>query len=347
MARPVWSGTLSFGLVALPMQLYAATETHTIRFHQLQRGTSDRVRNKRVNERTGDEVPSEEIVKGYDMGDEYVVVEPDELAEIAPGRSRAMEISGFVDADSLDPVTFDRAYYLGPKDPGYAKVYALLHRALTESGKAGIATVVMRNREYLVAVVPEGDVLALHTLHWWDEVRDPHREIGGLPEGPEVAEKELRTAVQLVDALSMEWHPEEYRDTYQERVLELVEAKRTGRSVEKGEPPPRSTNVVDLMDALEASVQRARSGRGEDGGGSTEEEKEKPARGQRGRGAPADLAERRRARTAKKAGDPAELTKAQLYRRATEAGIPGRSSMTRDELLDALQQRGGGAARAS
>lgn len=344
MARPVWSGTLSFGLVALPMQLYSATESHTIRFHQLQRGTSDRVRNKRVNERTGDEVPSEEIVKGYDMGDEYVVVEPEELAEIAPGRSRAMEISGFVDADSLDPVTFDRAYYLGPKDPGYAKVYALLHRALTESGKAGIATVVMRNREYLVAVVPEGEVLALHTLHWSDEVRDPRREIGSLPERTEVAEKELQTAVQLVDALSMEWRPEEYHDTYQERVLELVEAKRTGRAVEKGEPPPRSTNVVDLMDALEASVQRARSGRGEGG-----------AKESSGDTAPADLAERRRARTRKKgaAAEPAdrtdltELTKAQLYRRATEAGVSGRSSMTREELLEALQQRGGGAARAS
>ncbi|TDC07574.1 Ku protein, partial [Streptomyces sp. 8K308] len=267
MARAIWSGALSFGLVAMPVQLFTATRSHTIRFNQIQRGTSDRVRNKRVNERTGDEVPAEEIVKGFEMGDEYVIVEPGELDEIAPGRSKGLEISGFVGLDQVDPIYFDRSYYLAPKGPEYAKVYSLLLDALTESHKAGVATFVMRNREYLVAVRADGEVLALHTLHWADEVREPRREIGDLPERAEISDKELRTAIQLVDALSMEWHPEEFHDTYQERVLELVEAKRTGGTVEKGAPPPRSTNVIDLMDALQASVESARGRRGAGAGG--------------------------------------------------------------------------------
>ncbi|SHH96547.1 non-homologous end joining protein Ku [Streptomyces sp. 3214.6] len=341
MARAVWSGALSFGLVALPVQLFTATESHTIRFNQLQRGTSDRVRNKRVNERTGDEVPMEEIVKGFDMGDEYVVVEPEELDEIAPGQSKSLEITGFVDLDQVEPVFFDKTYYLAPKGKEYAKVYALLHRALAQANKVGIATVVMRNHEYLVAVKAEGDVLAMHTMHWADEVRDPHREIGNLPEETQVADKELQTAVQLVEALSIDWNPEEYHDTYQEKVLQLVEAKRTGQTVEKGEPPPRSTNVIDLMGALEASVKQARATRQ---GSETEEQEAAGGR------PPAQLkraAERRADRTAGKAKKSSKvselegLSKAELYQRASEAGIPGRSSMTREELLKALTGKGG------
>ncbi|WP_031479604.1 non-homologous end joining protein Ku [Streptomyces bicolor] len=341
MARAVWSGALSFGLVALPVQLFTATESHTIRFNQLQRGTSDRVRNKRVNERTGEEVPMEEIVKGFDMGDEYVVVEPDELDEIAPGQSKSMEITGFVDLDQVEPVFFDKTYYLAPKGKEYAKVYALLHSALAQANKVGIATVVMRNREYLVAVKAEGDVLAMHTMHWADEVRDPHREIGSLPEETQVAEKELQTAVQLVEALSIDWNPEEYHDTYQEKVLQLVEAKRTGQTVEKGEPPPKTTKVVDLMAALQASVETAKSRR------KPGEEEEAPRRGR----PPTHIkeaAEKRRARTTKKTEEKPpkpselkELSKTELYQRASDANIPGRSSMSRDELIKALSGKGG------
>jgi len=341
MARAVWSGALSFGLVALPVQLFTATESHTIRFNQLQRGTSDRVRNKRVNERTGEEVPMEEIIKGFDMGDEYVVVEPGELDEIAPGQSKSMEITGFVDLDQVEPVFFDKTYYLAPKGKEYAKVYALLHSALAQANKVGIATVVMRNHEYLVAVKAEGDVLAMHTMHWADEVRDPHREIGSLPEETKVSDKELQTAVQLVEALSIEWNPEEYHDTYQEKVLQLVEAKRTGQTVEKGEPPPRSTNVIDLMDALRASVEQAKTTRK-----SSEEEAPEAAGGR----PPARLkrtAEQRAGRTpgrAEKSSTISELgglSKAELYQRASEADIPGRSSMTREELIKALTGKSG------
>ncbi|KNB52206.1 Ku protein [Streptomyces caatingaensis] len=328
MAHAVWSGALSFGLVTLPVQMFAATESHTIRFNQLQRGTSDRVRNRRVNERTGEEVPLTEIVKGYDVGEDYVVVEPGELEDIAPGRSKSLEISGFVDVDAIDPVYFDKTYYLGPKSKEYAKVYALLHEALARSGRAGIATFVMRNREYLVAVQAEGDLLTLHTLHWADEIRDPRTEVGTLPEREKVAERELATAVQLVEALSVDWDPESYHDTYQEKVLDLVRAKRAGGTVEKSEPAPKSTNVIDLMGALQASIEKAKGkgeARGEAGGG--EGRKVRP---------PTQLKEAARKRA--KAGGLEELTKNELYRRATDAGIPGRSHMTRDELVKALKR---------
>lgn len=355
MARPVWSGALTFGLVSLPVQMYTTTDSHTVHFHQLQRGTSDRVRNKRVNERTGDEVPLDEIVKGYDAGEEYVIVEPGELEDIAPGRSQAVEITGFVDLEQVKPIFFDKTYYLGPKGKEYAKIYALLEKALEKAGKAGIATFVMRNRQYLVAVKAEGGLLTLHTLHWADEIRDPDMEIGSLPEKTDVTGRELEMAEQLIDMLSMEWKPEEFHDTFQEQVKRLIDAKRTGESVEKAAPPAESTNVVDLMDALRASVERAKGPKGA---------KDAKGRGREKAAADApvaqikDAADKRRAgrETAKpkkqtkakatataKAKDSSldSLTKAELYQRATDAGIPGRSSMTREELIKALSGKRG------
>ncbi|MCX4404119.1 Ku protein [Streptomyces sp. NBC_01764] len=312
MARAVWSGALTFGLVSLPVQLFTATDSHTIRFHQLQRGTSDRVRNKRVNERTGDEVPPDEIVKGFDAGDEYVLVEPEELEDIAPGRSREVEITGFVDLEEVEPIFFDRTYYLGPRDEQYAKVYALLENALEHSGKVGIATFVMRNHEYLVAVKAEAGILTLHTLHWADEIRDPHQEVAHLPDGAKASGRELKMAEQLVDSLSMDWDPADFHDTFQERVQELIKAKKKGETVEKAEQPAESTNVVDLMDALRASVDQAKS--------------KEPARrltkqaAARGRSAPS----------------LESLTKAELYELASDSGIAGRSSMRREDLIKAL-----------
>ncbi|MFD4630638.1 Ku protein [Streptomyces sp. NPDC058284] len=371
MARPVWSGTVTFGLVSLPVQMYTATDSHTVRFHQLQRGTSDRVRNKRVNERTGEEVPLDEIVKAYDAGDEYVVVEPGELEDIAPGRSKALEITGFVDLEDVEPVFFDKTYYLGPKGKEYAKIYALLEKALAEAGRVGIATFVMRNRQYLVAVKAEDGLLTLHTLHWADEIRDPRDEIDSLPEKTEVTDRELKMARQLVDTLRIEWKPEDFHDTYQEQVAALIEAKRTGESVEKAEPPAESTNVVDLMDALRASVDRAKRPADKPAKTSAKKSAQKSAEqpsesgeaksGSDGVRPPThirDAAERRSARAgSRKPAEPRarksaaskarkgtakgrsldSLTKAELYERATDAEIPGRSSMNREELVDALR----------
>ena len=335
MAHAVWSGALSFGLVTVPVQMFGATENHTIRFHQLQRGTADRVRNKRINERTGEDVPLSDIVKGYDIGDEYVVVEPEELDEIAPGRSKKLEITGFIEVDEIDPVYYDRTYYLGPRGDEYAKVYALLAEAMKKAGKAAVATFVMRNREYLLVVKPADDVLVAHTLHWADEVRDPYREIGGLPENARVEKRELDTAVQLVDALSVDWDPQEYRDTYQERVRELLEAKRTGATVEKEEPPPRSTNVIDLNEALRASVERIK-GKGGTGG-----KKRAGARAEKAEKKAEKATARKREKKPPEAGDLAGLSKTALYELAAEADIPGRSTMSREELVEALSAKGG------
>jgi DNA end-binding protein Ku len=339
MARAVWGGALTFGLVSLPIQLFTATDSHTIHFHQLERGTSDRVRNQRVNERTGKEVPLDAIVKGYDVGDEYVLVEPDELEGIAPGRSKVLEVVGFVALDDVEPIFFDKTYYLGPKGKDYAKTYALLTQAMERQGKAAIATFVMRNREYLVAVKAEAGMLTLHTLHWADEIRDP-RKIETIPGDVKVAQREVRMAEQLIDALSMEWKPEEFHDTYQEEVAKLVEAKRTGKAMDKTAPPTESTNVVDLMETLRASVDRARNPESPDGKRTAGEPTSPPtdikeAAKQRKHRA-GDQGRQKASHASSKSKDLESLTKAELYQKAAESDIPGRSSMSRGDLVKAL-----------
>ncbi|MFD3937797.1 Ku protein [Streptomyces sp. NPDC058611] len=259
MARPVWAGNLSFGLVSLPVGLYTATDSHTIHFHQLQRGTADRIRNRRVNERTGKEAELDDVVKGFDTGGEYVLVEPKELDEIAPGRSRSLEITGFVDLADVDPIFFDKTYYLGPRGAEYGKVYSLLEQALAKAGKAGVATFVMRQHEYLVALKAENGLLTLHTLHWADEIRDPKKEIDNLPGKTKASDKELEMAEQLIEALSMTWDPGEFHDTFQEKVAAMIDAKQSGETIEKAEPAAEPTGAVDLLEALRASVERAGS----------------------------------------------------------------------------------------
>ncbi|MFB7810788.1 non-homologous end joining protein Ku [Streptomyces virginiae] len=328
MARPVWAGNLSFGLVSLPVGLYTATDSHTIHFHQLQRGTADRIRNRRVNERTGKEVDLDDIVKGYDTGGEYVLVEPKELDEIAPGRSRSLEITGFVDLADVDPIFFDKTYYLGPRGAEYGKVYSLLEQALAKAGKAGVATFVMRQHEYLVALKAENGILTLHTLHWADEIRDPKKEIGNLPGKTKASDRELKMAEQLIEALSMTWDPGEFHDTFQEKVTAMIDAKQAGETVEKAEPAAEPTGVVDLMEALRASVERAGSPKQASGkataSGTTAAAK-KPAAKKRIRSEPKQ--------------DLAGLTKADLYKKAAAAHIPGRSQMTREDLVAALTSR--------
>ncbi|MFS4093848.1 Ku protein [Streptomyces sp. AF1A] len=357
MARPIWSGVLTFGLVTLPVALYTATEDHTVHFHQLQRGTSDRIRNKRVNERTGKEVDTDGIVKGYELGDgQYVVVEPEELEEIAPGRSKVIDVAGFVDLHRVEPVYFDRTYYVGPRGEEYAKVYELMRAALERSDKAGIATLTMRGKEYLTALRAQPRVLVLHTLHWADEVRDPADVVDVLPDPrTKAGDKELRTAEQLIDALTIDWDPGEYHDTYEERVKQLVAAKQKGEEV-VGEPePPEATNVIDLMEALSRSVEQSRSrkrgsaGRKQPAGQKQRAEQKAAAAGrkQTTERKPATRrkrsSERKPATGRKHAEDLASLSKAELYERASAAGVPGRSKMTREQLVEALDRQGAAA----
>ncbi|MET9469040.1 Ku protein [Streptomyces sp. NPDC006544] len=330
----MWAGNLSFGLVSLPVGLYTATDSHTVHFHQLQRGTSDRIRNRRVNERTGEEVELDDIVKGYDAGGEYVLVEPKELDEIAPGRSQSLEIAGFVDLDEVEPIFFDRTYYLGPRGKGFEKVYSLMEQALAKAGKAGIATFVMRQHEYLVALKAEDGLLTLHTLHWADEIRNPKDEIDNLPGKAKASAKELHMAEQLIEALSMQWEPDRFHDTFQEKVAALIQAKQAGETVEKAEPAAEPTGAVDLMEALRASVDRARGPRSAGG------DKASTARGRTagsGAGHEKKPTGKKRVHSAPKKQDLGNLTKADLYKKAAAANVPGRSHMTREDLVDALK----------
>lgn len=308
------------------MGLYTATDSHTIHFHQLQRGTSDRIRNRRVNERSGKEVELSGIVKGYASGGEYVLVEPEELDEIAPGRSQTLEISGFVDLDEIDPIFFDKTYYLGPRGKGYGKVCSLLEQALDRTGKAGIATFVMRQHEYLVAVKAEDGLLTLHTLHWADEIRKPKDEIDGLPGKSKGTAKEVKMAEQLIEALAMTWDPEQFHDTFQRKVAALIEAKKAGETVEKAEPAAEPTGAVELVQALRASVERARGPKSTGGTAtrsrSVKATEKKPAAKKRVRSEPKE--------------DLSGLSKAALYKKASAAHVVGRSHMTRDDLLTAL-----------
>ncbi|MFG2416710.1 non-homologous end joining protein Ku [Streptomyces goshikiensis] len=273
------------------------------------------------------EVQLDDIVKGYDTGDEYVLVEPEELDEIAPGRSRSLEIAGFVDLTEVDPIFFDKTYYLGPRGAEFGKVYSLLEQALAKAGKAGLATFVMRQHEYLVALKAENGLLTLHTLHWADEIRDPEKEIDTLPGKAKASDKELKMAEQLIGAMSMDWDPEQFHDTFQEKVAALIEAKKAGEIVEKAEPAAQPTGVVDLMEALRASVERAGSAKttGEKAtvSGKTAAGK-KPAAKKRIRSAPKE--------------DLSGLSKADLYKKAAAAHVPGRSNMTRDDLVKALSR---------
>ena len=335
MARAMWTGALSVGLVTVPVGLYSATEDHAAHFRQIQRGTSDRVRNRRTNERTGEEVDFQDIVKGYDLGDDqYVVIEPGELDEIAPGRSRVIEVSAFVDLAEVDPIYFQSCYYLAPRGKEFTPVYGLLLEALEDSGRAAIATFVMRGKQYLTAVRPAGRVLELHTLHYADEIRDPVEDLPSLPERSASDPGQLRAARQLIDALTTEWRPEAYHDAYRDRVEELIDSKRAGKQIVTAASAPDATNVIDLMEALRRSLDRAGTAPATDGADG----------GHGGHGGHGAEAPRRR--TAAKADrtaaarapqpDLSALSKAELYARASELDLPGRSRMSREELVEAL-----------
>jgi DNA end-binding protein Ku len=323
MARALWSGVLAFGLVNVPVGLYSSTVDRQMRFHQIHKGTSHRIRYRKVDEVTGEEVPNDEIVSGYDTGEgEYVVVDRDELKAAAPGRSELMEISDFVELGDIDPMYFRQSYYLAPRGKGADRAYALLRRAMEETGQAGVATVVLRDREHLVVVRPAGDALVVEALYFADEVKDAHDVVGDLPADDTFADRELAIAKQLIESLSVDWEPERYHDTYRERVEALIEEKRKGGSVAAiAEDKPR-TNVIDLMAALEESV-AARTGRG--GAQSGSKVAKKAAKTAKSKSSSKDAA-----------AELAGMSKADLLKEAGRLDIKGRSAMTKDELVEAI-----------
>ena len=255
MARKIWTGSINFGLVTIPVGLYAATEDHTISFHQYERGTTDRVRYKRVNERTGKEVDYNDIVKGREVNGTLVTVEQQELDEIAPGRSRTIDITTFVDLDEIDPVHFQRSYWLAPNAKENHRPYDLLRRAMERTNQVGIATFVLRGKEYLTAVRADETALALDTLFFADEIRDPSEIIGEIDAAPSA--KELEMAESVIESMAGEWRPADYADTYTAKVEELIEEKARGAEPARGEAPPEPTNVTDLTEALRRSVDEA------------------------------------------------------------------------------------------
>jgi DNA end-binding protein Ku len=254
----MWSGTISFGLVNVPVKLFSAARSQDVHFNQLHGKDGARIQLKRFCSEEDAEVPYDEIVKGYEVGrDRYVMIEPDELDALAPTVTEGIEIAEFVDLAEIDPVYFENSYYLAP-DKGGAKAYALLLNAMEKASKIALGRVVLRQKQYLVALRPAGKALSMATLYYPDEVVSQD-SIEGLPkEMPDVSPRELTMAQQLIDALSADFEPEKYHDEYRERVLELIEKKAAGEVVEVAPPPEKAPRVVDLMSALEASIAAAR-----------------------------------------------------------------------------------------
>jgi DNA end-binding protein Ku len=282
LARAIWSGSISFGLLNVPVKLYSAVSKQTVRFRELREGDGSRVKHKRVAESDGKEVPYEKIVKGYEYApDQYVVLTRDELAELEPQRSRAIEIQDFVDLDDIDPIYFEQPYYLGP-DKGAERAYALLTQAMKDARKVAVARFVLRNKEHLAAIRPMEDVLTLTTMRFHDEVSSPQDLDGEVfedakPKKPE--KRELEMAKQLIESLTSEFEPNKYRDEYREELLDLLERKAAGKEVVSAPTEePKPTKAPDLMAALEESLAAVRGDEAETDGGAKAKPKKSTAK---------------------------------------------------------------------
>ena len=261
MARPVWSGTISFGLIAIPVKLFHAVRKQSVSFNQLDERNMARIRYRKVNAETGDEVSDEHIVKGYEVSKgRYVVVDPDELEPFMPVATKSIDLEEFVDLEEIDPVYFDTAYHLAPD--ATPKPYVLLARAMEASGKVAIGRFVMRNKQYTAAIRAEDGRLVMSSLAYADEVVDPAdiEELDSLID-VEVNDREVKMAESLVESLSADFEPHKYHDEYREQVMALIQMKADGEEWEAPEAVAEKPNVVDIMAALEASVAAAKQSR--------------------------------------------------------------------------------------
>jgi DNA end-binding protein Ku len=261
MARPVWSGTISFGLVAIPVKLFHAVRRQSVSFNQLDERNMARIRYRKVNAETGEEVDDDHIVKGYEISKgRYVVVDPDELEPFMPVATKSVDLEEFVDLADIDPVYFDTAYHLAPDGP--PKPYVLLARAMEASGKVAIGRFVMRNKQYTAAIRAEDGRLVMSTLAYADEVIDPAdiEELHGL-DAVDVNDREVAMAEALVESLAAEFEPAKYHDEYREEVMALIQMKADGEEFEVPEAAAEKPKVVDIMAALEASVAAAKDAR--------------------------------------------------------------------------------------
>jgi DNA end-binding protein Ku len=304
--QAIWTGSISFGLVTVPVRLVSATRSRDVRFNQLEAETGARIRYRRVSDKTGEEVANDQIVKGYELENgHYVVLDTDELAALKPTASRQIEIEDFVDLSEIDPVYFEQPYYLVP-DKDAAKAYRLLSRVMEDEGKVAVGRFVLRSKEALVAIRPIDGMLCLETMRYADEVLAPDREL--VDEQPEPSEKELDMARQLVSSLAGEFDPEKYHDEYREEVLALIDRKAAGEEIVAPEAAEEPAKVLDLMAALEASLART---------------------GAKQTRAPAPAGKRAAKRTTAKTGGkkaPAKATKQSTAKKATGAAKRTRKS---------------------
>ena len=255
MPRAMWKGAISFGLVTIPVSVYPATEEKTLRFNQLHDEDGGRIRMKRTCSVDGEEVDYDHIVKGYEYEkDRYVVLTDEDFDKVPVESSRAIDIVQFVDLDEIDPMLYKKSYYLVPEETG-AKAYALLREALMEESKVGVAKVSFRDKEHLAALRFKDDAFVLETMYWPDEIRAA--DFGGVDVDVSVRPQELDMAKALIENLTAEWAPEQFTDEYREALLRIVEAKIAGEEIEVVEPEP-TAKVVDLMEALKASVAAAK-----------------------------------------------------------------------------------------
>jgi DNA end-binding protein Ku len=306
MARPTWSGAVSFGLVTVPVELYTAVRPQTVRFRQLSRQTQAPVRQRLVDASTGAEVARDDIVKGYELEDgRFVVVEPQELEELRPEASRLIRIQAYVEQSDIDPVFYDRAYYLAPDGEVARRPYQLLTAAMSQTGQVAVATFVMRNREYLAAIRARDGVLVLSTMHHAAEVMEPADLDLDLERGAAPSEQELAMAEQLIGSMRTDFDPEAFPDRHRADILEYLEGKAEGRTVEVDTGRRDRGNVVDLMAALEQSLQRAQTG----------------------------------TTAGPPSADYGSMTKSELYELARERDIPGRSALSKAELIQALRHQ--------
>jgi DNA end-binding protein Ku len=250
--RSMWKGAISFGLVTIPVAVYPATEEKSVRFNQLHDEDMGRIRYKRVCEIDGEEVSYEHIVKGYEIEkDRYVVLEDEDFDAVPVESSRTIDIQQFVDLEEIDPILYKKSYYLVPEETG-AKAYALLRRALEEESKVGIAKVSFRDKEHLAALRFKDDAFVLETMFWPDEIRGA--EFDTIHEDGKIRDQEIEMAKALIENLSEPWNPQAFRDEYREALLEIVEKKAAGEAIEAA-PEAAPARVVDLMEALKASVE--------------------------------------------------------------------------------------------
>jgi DNA end-binding protein Ku len=299
MARSLWTGSISFGLVSVPVRMYAAIEEHTLHFNLVHEPDGSRIGYEKVCKAEDRPVPDDEIVKAfeYEKG-EWVYMTDEDFEAAAADNHRTIDIRGFVPFEDVDPIFFERTYYLGPADG--ERTYALLARALSDSGLAGVAKWVMRDRQNLGLLRVREGVITLERMHFADEIR-PAEELA--PRDAKVEQKELEMAAQLIEQYKGEFRPEEYRDTYRDALCEIIEAKRKGKEIRvEAEPEPEAP--TDLMAALRASVEAAR---------------------------------RERAPRRSRNGDLEGKSKDELYELAKKADIPGRSEMSKEELVEALR----------